>query len=111
MRFEGIPNQIASVNNIELMKKIFIAALGITIGLALSLAALGSLGYWWFEVRVPPPPDIKIKLDGFPDTKENEYGTKLARIRIIIENNSTSKLSITDAHLYLVACKKVVNVY
>jgi|GEM_PF-2006688 hypothetical protein len=83
------------------MKKYFFIALGITAGVVLSLAIIGSGIYWWLEVRIPEPPDVSVDLEGFPDARVNENGKHQPLVRILVTNNSDTKLSISDAYLYL----------
>ena len=83
------------------MKKFFLAALGITFGLILSLAIVGGGLYWWLEVRIPAPPEILVELDGFPDARKQENGKVKALVRIVITNNDDMKISINDGYLYL----------
>jgi TPR repeat protein len=83
------------------MKKCFFVTLGIASGLALILAILGGVIYWWNEVRVPEPPNISVELDGFPDGDEKANNEQQAKIRIVITNNDKTRLDFDDAYLYL----------
>jgi TPR repeat protein len=83
------------------MKKCFFVTLGITCGLGLIFAILGGGIYWWDQVRVPAPPTISVKLDGFLDVDNEANNERKSVIRIVITNNGKNRLDFDDAYLYL----------